>query len=103
MALGLPWAVPGTVYAIALATMFSVTQPAAGRFILIGTLWLLPLAYLVRALPIIGRAVVAAIRALDPAYDEAAAALGAGRWRTFRTITLPLLMPALAGPLPSGS
>ncbi|MEO5825016.1 MAG: iron ABC transporter permease [Gemmatimonadales bacterium] len=97
VALGLPWAVPGTVYAIALATMFSVTQPAAGRFILIGTLWLLPLAYLVRALPIIGRAVVAAIRALDPSYDEAAAALGAGRWRTFRTITLPLLLPALAG------
>src|SRR5690606_18638643 len=52
-ALALPWAVPGTVYAIALATMFAVQQPAAGRFILIGTLWLLPLAYLVRALPIV--------------------------------------------------
>lgn len=95
--LALPWAVPGTVYAIALATMFSVVQPAAGRFVLIGTLWLLPLAYLVRSLPIVGRAVVAAIRGLDPALDEAAASLGAGRWRTFRTVTLPLLAPALAG------
>lgn len=96
-ALALPWAVPGTVYAIALATMFSVMQPAAGRFVLIGTLWLLPLAYLVRALPVVGRAVVAAIRGLDPALDEAAASLGAGGWRAFRTITLPLLGPALAG------
>src|SRR5690606_27836367 len=96
-ALALPWAVPGTVYAIALATMFSVNQPAAGRFLLIGTLWLLPLAYLVRSLPITGRAMMAAIRGLDPTLDEAAATLGASRWRVFRTITLPLLGPALAG------
>lgn len=96
-ALALPWAVPGTVYAIALATMFSVQQPEAGRFILIGTLWLLPLAYLVRGLPIVGRAMIAAIRGLDPALDEAASSLGASRWRVFATITLPLLGPALAG------
>lgn len=96
-ALALPWAVPGTVYAIALATMFSRLQPSTGRFVLIGTLWLLPLAYVVRALPIVGRALVAAIRGLDPALDEAAASLGAGGWRAFRTITLPLLGPALAG------
>lgn len=95
--LALPWAVPGTVYAIALATMFSVRQPAAGRMVLIGTIWLLPLAYLVRGLPIVGRAMVVAVRSLDPALDEAAASLGAGRWRAFRTITLPLLAPALAG------
>jgi iron(III) transport system permease protein len=96
-AVALPWAVPGTVYAIALATMLSVRQPFAGRFVLIGTLWLLPLAYLVRSLPIVGRALIAAIRGLDRALDEAAASLGAGRWRSFRTITLPLLAPALAG------
>ncbi len=95
--LALPWAVPGTVFAIALATMFSVREPWIGRLILIGTIWLLPLAYLVRSLPIVGRAMVAAIRGLDPALDEAAAALGAGPWRTLVTITLPLLGPALAG------
>ena len=38
-----------------------------------------------------------AIRGLDPALDEAASSLGAGAWRAFRTITLPLLGPALAG------
>jgi len=96
-AVALPWAIPGTVYAIALATMFSVVQPAAGRFVLIGTLWLLPLAYLVRSLPVVGRPVIAAIRGLDPALDEAAASLGAGAWRAFTTVTLPLLGPVLAG------
>jgi iron(III) transport system permease protein len=93
--LALPWAVPGTVFAIALATAFSVRAPWVGRVILVGTIWILPLAYLVRNLPITSRAILAGVRALDPSLDEAAASLGAGRGRTLRRITLPLLRPAL--------
>jgi iron(III) transport system permease protein len=93
--LALPWAVPGTVFAIALATAFSVREPLAGRVVLVGTLWILPLAYLVRDLPIASRAITAGVRALDPSLDEAAASLGAGRRRTLRRVTLPLLKPAL--------
>jgi iron(III) transport system permease protein len=93
--LALPWAVPGTVFAIALATAFSVHAPWVGRVVLVGTLWILPLAYLIRNLPITSRAILAGIRGLDPSLDEAAAALGAGRGRTLRRITLPLLRPAL--------
>ena len=93
--LALPWAVPGTVFAIALATAFSVRAPLAGRFVLVGTLWILPLAYLVRNLPITSRAILAGFRSLDPSLDEAAATLGAGRWRTLRRVTLPLLRPAI--------
>jgi iron(III) transport system permease protein len=93
--LALPWAVPGTVFAIALATAFSVRAPLTGRFILVGTLWILPLAYLVRNLPITSRAIIAGFRSLDPSLDEAAATLGAGRWRTLRRVTLPLLRPAI--------
>jgi iron(III) transport system permease protein len=36
------------------------------------------------------------LRALDPALEEASTNLGAGRWRTFRTVTLPLLLPGIA-------
>jgi thiamine transport system permease protein len=32
---------------------------------------------------------------LDPRVEEAARVLGAGRWRTFREVTLPILMPAI--------
>ena len=53
------------------------------------------LAYLVRNLPITSRAILAGFRALDPSLDEAAATLGAGRWRTLRRVTLPLLRPAM--------
>jgi len=92
----LPWALPGTVFAVALATTFSVHSPLTLRWVLVGTTLLLPLAYLVRSLPVTGNAVLAGYRQLDPALDEAAASLGAGRWATFRRVTLPLLKPALA-------
>lgn len=91
-----PWAVPGTVFAIALATTFGVSRPWLGRFVLIGTPWILPLAYLVRSLPLTGRGAIAGLRGLDPALEEAAASLGAGRWRRLGRVVLPLLRPALA-------
>jgi iron(III) transport system permease protein len=94
--IAIPWAVPGTVFAVALATTFSVRQPWIGRFVLIGTPWILPLAYLVRDLPLTGRAALAGFRQLDPALEEAAASLGAGRWRRLARVTVPLLRPALA-------
>jgi iron(III) transport system permease protein len=93
--LTVPWAVPGTVFAIALAAAFSVHQPLALRFVLVGTLWLLPLAYLIRNLPIASRAVLAGFRGLDPSLEEASASLGARRLRTLRRVTLPLLKPAI--------
>ncbi|MEP6802560.1 MAG: iron ABC transporter permease [Acidobacteriota bacterium] len=94
--LAIPWALPGTVFAVALAATFSVRAPWAGRFVLIGTAAILPLAYLVRNLPLTGRASFAGLRQLDPALEEAAASLGASRTRRLLRITLPLLRPALA-------
>ena len=94
--IALPWAIPGTVFAVALATTFGVSQPWLGRFVLIGTPWILPLAYLVRSLPLTGRGALAGLRSLDPALEEAAASLGAGRWRRLWRVVVPMLRPALA-------
>ena len=93
--LALPWALPGTVFGIALAITFSVHAPLQLRFVLVGTALILPLAYLVRGLPLTGRGILAAYRQLDPALEEAAASLGAGRWRTLVRVTLPQLKPGL--------
>jgi len=90
-----PWAVPGTVFAVALATTFSVAALHAGRMILVGTPWILPLAYLVRSLPLTGRASFAGLRQMDSSLEEAALILGAGRWRTLFRVVLPILRPAL--------
>jgi iron(III) transport system permease protein len=94
--LSLPWAVPGTVVAIGLAMLFSVKSPLTGRWVLVGTAAILPLAYFVRSLPLTGRSLLAGYRQLDPAYDEAAESLGAGPWRRFARVTFPLLKPAIA-------
>jgi iron(III) transport system permease protein len=91
-----PWALPGTVFAVALAAAFSVHAPWAGRFVLVGTLAILPLGYLVRSLPLTGRAAFAGLRQMDPALEEAAASLGASRGRRFRRVVLPQIRPALA-------
>ena len=90
-----PWALPGTVFAMALAAAFSVHRPAAARFVLVGTAAILPLAYLVRSLPLTGRAAFAGLRQMDPALEEAAASLGAGAGRRLTRIVLPHLKPAL--------
>lgn len=52
----------------------------------------------VMALPLMVRAMRLSIEAVDRRLENAAATLGAGRWRVFATITLPLSMPGvLAG------
>ncbi|HEX7181144.1 MAG TPA: iron ABC transporter permease [Thermoanaerobaculia bacterium] len=94
--IAMPWAIPGTVFAVALAVTFGVSQPWLGRFVLIGTPWILPLAYLVRSLPLTGRGALAGLRGLDPALEEAASSLGAGRWRRLWRVVLPMLRPAIA-------
>ncbi|HEX6036538.1 iron ABC transporter permease [Longimicrobium sp.] len=92
----LPWALPGTVLAIALVYTFNVHQPAAGRFVLVGTFAILPLAYFIRNIPLVTRAALASFRQLDPSLEEAAASLGASRWTAARRVVLPLVLPGLA-------
>ena len=94
--LALPWAVPATAFAVSLAFAMSVHQPLAGRFVLIGTLFLLPLAYLVRALPSTGQAAIAALSRFDRGLEEAAASLGASKLRAFVRVTWPGIRPAMA-------
>ncbi|WP_233711899.1 molybdate ABC transporter permease subunit [Kribbella turkmenica] len=47
------------------------------------------------AMPFLVIAVEGALRAADPRYEEAAATLGAGRWLTFRRVTLPSIAPGV--------
>lgn len=52
----------------------------------------------VMAVPLMVRSMRLSLEAVDPRLEEAARTLGAGPWRVFATITLPLAMPGvLAG------
>ena len=47
------------------------------------------------AMPFLVVTVEAALRSMDDRFEEAAANLGAGRWTTFRRVTLPLIAPSV--------
>jgi len=49
----------------------------------------------VMALPLMVRAIRLSIEAVDRRLEQAAQTLGAGRWRVFATITLPLSLPGV--------
>jgi iron(III) transport system permease protein len=93
----LPWALPGTALAINLLATFSHHTPLALGIQLANTVWLLPLAYFIRNIPLVVRPLVAVWEQSGDELEEAARSLGAGRMRTFRTIWIPLGLTALAG------
>jgi molybdate transport system permease protein len=47
------------------------------------------------AMPFLVITMEAALRGVDPRYEDAAATLGASRWTTFRRVTVPLVGPSL--------
>jgi molybdate transport system permease protein len=47
------------------------------------------------AMPFLVITVEAGLRSVDRRYEDAAATLGAGRWTTFRRVTLPFIVPSL--------
>jgi molybdate transport system permease protein len=53
------------------------------------------LASAIMALPLMVRAIRLSIEAVDPRLEMAARTLGAGPWRAFATITLPLSLPGI--------
>ena len=96
----IPWALPGTVVAVNLIAAFSTENVFAFNQVLIGTFWILPLAYFVRHLPLVFRSTSASLMQLDASVEEASRSLGATWWYTFRRIVIPLtLSGVIAGTL----
>jgi putative spermidine/putrescine transport system permease protein len=85
-----PLVVPVIMTAIAL---YYVMRPLG----LHGTLLGLALGHTLLALPFVIVNVGISLRGVDPNCLRAAEGLGATPWRTFRTVTLPLILPGLAG------
>lgn len=91
----IPWALPGTVVAVNLIAAFSTENVFAFNQVLIGTFWILPLAYFVRHLPLVFRSTSASLMQLDQSIEEAARSLGASWWYTFKKIVLPLILSGI--------
>jgi spermidine/putrescine transport system permease protein len=86
----LPLLVPGVSMGIAAAFFFKQIGivPSLGTIVIVQILWALPFAVLV---------VLTAMSTFDPVLTEAAHVSGAGRWRAFRDIELPLIWPGISG------
>ncbi|BAK15427.1 iron ABC transporter permease [Solibacillus sp. FSL W7-1472] len=96
----IPWALPGTVVAVNLIAAFSTESAFTFNQVLIGSFWILPLAYFIRHLPLVFRSTSASLMQLDQSVEEASRSLGASWWYTFRRIVIPLtLSGVLAGTL----
>ncbi|HUO51646.1 MAG TPA: iron ABC transporter permease, partial [Gemmatimonadaceae bacterium] len=95
LAAALPWAIPATAIAIGLASTFDRNAPLAGRVLLVGTFWILPLAYFVRGIPLVSNAVQGSLAQMDPSLEDAARGLGASWWLAMRRVVLPAARPGL--------
>ena len=91
----LPWAIPGTAIALGLAATFNQNDPLTARLLLVGTFWILPLAYFIRNVPVVTSAIEGSLRQMDPSLEDAARGLGASWWLTLRRVILPAARPGL--------
>jgi iron(III) transport system permease protein len=91
----LPWALPATAIAIGLASTFDRNAPALGRVLLVGTFWILPLAYFIRGIPLVASATEGSLKQMDPSLEDAARGLGGSWWLTLRRVILPAARPGL--------
>jgi iron(III) transport system permease protein len=91
----LPWAIPATAIALGLAATFNQNDLLTGRILLVGTFWILPLAYFIRDIPLVASAVESSLRQMDASLEDAARGLGASWLLTMRRVILPAARPGL--------
>jgi sulfate transport system permease protein len=89
----LPFALPTIVAGLTLLTLYGADSPIG--LSLAYTRWAVGLALLFVTLPFVVRAVQPVLHEVDREMEEAAASLGAGNRRIFRSILLPNLTPAI--------
>lgn len=85
-----PVAIPGSVIAVSL--LYAYIKPPLQ---LVGTMWILLLAYLIRNLPYAYSAAYAGLSRVDPALEEAARIHSTPARRTFFRIIVPLTIPSV--------
>jgi sulfate/thiosulfate transport system permease protein len=96
----LPFAIPTLVAGVMLVALYGPSSVVGdwlekhGIHIVFAPPGIL-LALLFVTLPLVVRSVQPVLLELDPAEEEAARVLGAGRWTTFRKVVFPALRPAI--------
>ncbi|SFB10719.1 iron(III) transport system permease protein [Lentibacillus halodurans] len=91
----IPWALPATVVGMNMILAFNKPSVFSFGEILVGTFWILPLAYFIRFIPLVVRSSNAVLEQMDDSLEEAAQNLGAKWFYTFRRIVVPIILPGV--------
>ncbi|WP_110930983.1 ABC transporter permease [Paenibacillus bouchesdurhonensis] len=94
LAISVPYTLPGIVFALSMILVWMEPIPGWNPGIY-GTTTILFIAYVCRFLVLQIRAGVTAFTQVDVSMEEAARVSGAGVWRRWRRILLPMLLPGL--------
>lgn len=94
LAVALPYTLPGIVFGLAM--IFAWMQPIPGwNPGIYGSIRILFIAYVCRFMILQVRAGITAFTQIDPSMEEAAHIFGAGFWKKWAFVLLPLLLPGL--------
>ncbi|MDF1720572.1 MAG: ABC transporter permease [Minwuia sp.] len=89
-----PLQIPAVVSGIAFLQMFYLIGDTTGFYAQGGFIGL-AIGHIFIAIPYVVGTVVAVLQRFDHRLEEAALSLGASPWRTFRRVTLPVIMPGV--------
>ncbi len=92
----IPWVLPGMMLAVGLIAAYNTPSMVTFGKALVGTYWLLPIAYVIVVIPLMVRMLGAALAGIDPNIDDAGRSLGASGFYRFTRLTAPLLAPVIA-------
>ena len=89
----IPWLLPALMIALGLILAYDGPNPLLFGKVVVGTLWVLPLAYMIMMLPSTLRYLKSAYYSFDHNLEDASRVLGASPMRTFWKVILPALLP----------
>lgn len=92
----IPWVLPGMLLAVGLISAYSTPSLLTFGQTLVGSYWLLPIAYVFVVIPLMVRMLGAALAGIDTNINDAGRSLGAAPFYRFRRLTAPLLAPVIA-------
>lgn len=95
----IPWMLPTTFIALGLMFTYNERRLLVGNKVLIGTIWIMLIAYVVVKLPFSFRMIRAAFFGVEDSLEEAAKTMGASTPYTLVKVILPVILPTVTSVL----
>lgn len=91
----LPWLLPSTLLGVALLFTFNRPQPLVFNMVLVGTLVILPIAYVILKIPFSFRMIRATFFSINNEMEEASRSMGASPFYTMVKVIIPYILPTV--------